>query len=465
MEPIQQKGGSVRWYILGVLVAAELLMSFSFLGYVHVEPISITFAYIPVLLTGALLGPLESTLVGTVFGLASMWKASANYVMDFDQLFSPFLSGRPLESFLLSVGARMLFGLMVGLLYLPAKRVRFSKLWIGAVSYVGQFVHAVLVYTVLFLFFPETGYQPSAALKDLIGAEDIAANLITAAIVLAFWRAKRSKLWIQVQFRLETARKLQAEERYHHLPMAVMVLLTLGFSVVVAFYYLHRIDYVLNQHGASITDAAYSDLIHLQIQFLIGILAMVVLIAVFVIFNRRYAAYMAFEAKMDPLTGVMSRKAFFQSCSSVLENYAPQSGRFGYFIMVDVDWFKNINDHYGHPEGDRVLKEVARNLREIFQEDSLIGRLGGDEFAVLLYTPTSREELEVLLRHFQDRVRRIAWEKYRATCSAGALPIVRRASPEECYRDADQLLYLAKEKGRDRFVIGDPGREEPALEP
>lgn len=149
----------------------------------------------------------------------------------------------------------------------------------------------------------------------------------------------------------------------------------------------------------------------------------------------------------------------------MLENYVPQDGRFGYFIMVDLDWFKDINDHYGHPEGDRVLKEVARNLREIFQEGSLIGRLGGDEFAVLLYTLTSREELEVLLRHFQDRVRRITWEKRRATCSAGALPILRRDLPEEYYRDADQLLYLAKEQGRDRFVIGDPDEEETALEP
>ena len=132
MESIQQKGGSVRWYVLGVLVAIELLMSFSFLGYIHVEPISVTFAYIPVLLAGALLGPLEATLVGTVFGLASMWKASADYVMDFDQLFSPFLSGRPLESFLLSVGARTLFGLVVGMLYLAGRKSRFSGLWVGA---------------------------------------------------------------------------------------------------------------------------------------------------------------------------------------------------------------------------------------------------------------------------------------------------------------------------------------------
>ena len=86
------RGGSVRWYLLGTLIAVEMLMSFSFLGYLHIEPISITTAYIPVLLGGALMGPLESTALGTLFGLSSMWKASASYVMASDQLFSPLFS-------------------------------------------------------------------------------------------------------------------------------------------------------------------------------------------------------------------------------------------------------------------------------------------------------------------------------------------------------------------------------------
>ena len=55
-------------------------MSFSFLGYIHIEPISLTFVYIPVLMAGCMLGPKEAAAVGAVFGLASMWKASAFYV-------------------------------------------------------------------------------------------------------------------------------------------------------------------------------------------------------------------------------------------------------------------------------------------------------------------------------------------------------------------------------------------------
>lgn len=81
-------------YMLWALIALELFMSFSFLGYIHIDPISITFVYIPVLAAGCLMGPKEATLVGTIFGLASMWKASAYYVGVGDMIFSPIQSGR-----------------------------------------------------------------------------------------------------------------------------------------------------------------------------------------------------------------------------------------------------------------------------------------------------------------------------------------------------------------------------------
>src|SRR5699024_2492756 len=81
MKNLSARHRLTDWYIFIALIAVELLMSFSFLGYFHVEPISITIAYFPVLLAGVLLGPGEATVVGTVFGLTSMWKASASYVI------------------------------------------------------------------------------------------------------------------------------------------------------------------------------------------------------------------------------------------------------------------------------------------------------------------------------------------------------------------------------------------------
>ena len=115
---------SFQTYLFIALVAVELLMSFTFLGYLHVQPISITFAYIPPILAGCLLGPVQATVLGAVFGLASLFKASSSYVMPMDQLFSPFRSGAPMASLILSVGTRTLFALLIGLALLWCRKRR-----------------------------------------------------------------------------------------------------------------------------------------------------------------------------------------------------------------------------------------------------------------------------------------------------------------------------------------------------
>ena len=166
---------------------------------------------------------------------------------------------------------------------------------------------------------------------------------------------------------------------------------------------------------------------------------------------------------MDALTGVMNRKAFFQRCGEILREFRPTGTASGYFVMVDLDWFKEINDRHGHPEGDRALREVAASLREAFGQDGIIGRLGGDEFGVMLYAPMGREVLEVCLYQFLRQVRRIRWgEESRVTCSVGVLPVTGPKAVEELYRQADRLLYQAKEQGRDQYVIGPA--EEPAAD-
>lgn len=109
-------------YIFIGLAAIELLMSFTFLGYIHIPPISVTIAYLPILVAGCLFGPVESVIMGFIFGIASMYKASATYVMPADAVFSPFLSGFPPYSMLLSVGTRALFGFVAGMAFLLVKK-------------------------------------------------------------------------------------------------------------------------------------------------------------------------------------------------------------------------------------------------------------------------------------------------------------------------------------------------------
>ena len=442
-------------YVLLALIAVELLMSFSFLGYVHIEPISVTLAYLPVLLAGALLGPLDAAALGGVFGLASMWKASASYVMPGDQLFSPIYSGNPLGSLVLSVGSRALFGLAAGLLYEGGHRLRHTGVWVVLVSFFGRTLHTALVYGAMYLFFPEEGHTPADALHSFFNGSNLLTNLVTTVIVVLLWCFSQSRPWMQFQNRLALARAARSERRYHRLSLLVASVVTLASALSVTVYFGHRIDYVLAGRGIDLSSAGYADIMHLQIQFMLGIASLMVLMILFLILSRQYNAYQAYEGKTDSLTDTMTRRAFFAACGHALRTLGLQDPPLGYFIMVDLDRFKEINDTYGHPEGDRALRGVAQCLRDSFGQNGLIGRLGGDEFAVLLCEDMSLAELEVDLKHLLEHVRRIAWGERCLTCSIGVLPIQAVRPPEELYRDADQLLYISKERGRNCYVIGD----------
>lgn len=141
-----------KQYAFGLVLAIELVMSFTFLGYIHIQPISATTAYIPIVVAGCIFGPLESTIMGVVFGLGSMYKASALYVVSIDSIFSPVNSSSPLGSVLLSVGARALFGLIVGIIFSLVRKKKHIYLWNGLIAAISPGIHSFLVYGAMGLF-------------------------------------------------------------------------------------------------------------------------------------------------------------------------------------------------------------------------------------------------------------------------------------------------------------------------
>ena len=177
-----------RKYIFWMLVCAELFMSFSFLGYIHIEPISVTLVYIPVLAAGCILGPREAAAMGVVFGLASMWKASAFYVGAGDMIFSPVMSGKPLQSIVLSVVSRGLFGWIAGLLYSAVKRGRHPAVGVILVSSVGRTLHTVLVYGFMGLLFPETGFRVASAFSGMLSWDFIPFLVVCDGLVYLCFR-------------------------------------------------------------------------------------------------------------------------------------------------------------------------------------------------------------------------------------------------------------------------------------
>ena len=239
---------SFKTYVFIALMATELLMSFTFLGYLHLPPISITFAYIPVLLAGCFLGVSQSTAIGFLFGISSLYKASAYYVQPFDKLFSPFLSGAPIQSILLSVGTRTLFGLLVGLLFLAAKRSKHSRLWIGLLAMATPKLHALLVYTALMILFPESGYRTTDVFTTSMS--DFVLCAICLFLVEGAWSLSKRP---SVQKFCRYAVRFTGYRKSFPIGLMIFLLCSTCAAIAAAYYFSHRTAYMLVAYGVELS--------------------------------------------------------------------------------------------------------------------------------------------------------------------------------------------------------------------
>jgi diguanylate cyclase (GGDEF)-like protein len=162
-------------------------------------------------------------------------------------------------------------------------------------------------------------------------------------------------------------------------------------------------------------------------------------------------------ALTDTLTNVYNRRGFMELSKREVER-ARRFGRPLSAIMVDVDHFKEINDTYGHAEGDRILRMVAERLNTNIREIDILGRYGGDEFTIIL------PETDLFVAtNVAERVRRsvaeiptsIKDETIRVSLSIG----VARANPETAdlmglLESADAAMYIAKQAGGNRVEVG-----------
>lgn len=395
-----------NYYLLWILIAVEFFMSFSFIGYVHIAPIFLTFVYIPVMVAGCILGPKNSTIVGAVFGIASMWKASAFYVAAGDAIFSPVMSEKPFASILLSVGSRALFGLIIGLLYRVAKNSRHPIAGILLVSTVGRTIHTVLVYSFMQLLFPEAGFTLINTLDDIRRWDFLPFIVIVDAIVVICYLTSRSEFVRGVLERVRNVDQVNELSSRSRIGMAVMLSLAL-------------------------------------------------LAIIFILMYQKNFNYLYYEARLDGLTGLMGRQQFFQAGKKILgEMKLEREDAAGCFVILDVDSFKEINDRYGHPEGDRVLREVADHLRKAVGESGILGRLGGDEFVALIRVPLTGEEIETYMSRLREAFATIRVGEQSVTCSIGVIPLEPGVYIEDLYRSADHLLYEAKKKGKNQVALG-----------
>ena len=162
------------------------------------------------------------------------------------------------------------------------------------------------------------------------------------------------------------------------------------------------------------------------------------------------------QARTDPLTGLNNRRHFFES-GQVLVDQTKRYQRPLSLIMLDIDFFKKVNDTYGHASGDLVLKTVAKKIFGIIRTSDIAGRIGGEEFAVILpeSKPNKVKNLaERLRKAIEDETVIIDKEEIKVTMSIGVSEYMNKDhSIEEALSRADEALYQAKEHGRNRVVV------------
>ncbi len=445
---------SVDVYVFILLVALELLMSFTFLGYMHIPPISVTFAYIPILIAACLLGPLRATMVGAAFGLASMYKSTAAYVMPTDMIFSPFRSGYPLSSLILSVGTRALFGFLAGSAFYLAKRSKHPRLWMGVAAAITPKLHAVLVYIAIALLFPDIMQQYLATFY--LQSSDLIMICLCIGIAEGLWKAYHSEWMCRFKQSIDDLSKTPdyvGRRRQMLSVIFVMSLVSMGITILAAIYFSQRTSYMLGRHGIETGSIINRDLVHLQIQFLMAMLSLNVILMVTLDSCYQYMEYQKYLGEMDSLTNVMGRRIFLKSCEAV-QIYAKRlHTEGGWFLFLDADRFKQINDTFGHAVGDTVLKGVAAAMERNIGEYGMIGRMGGDEFAAMLHRPLSREALMERLDRFQVEIATILPEGEPVSCSIGVCGFRCPVEMPVLVRATDEMLYEAKRQGRARYII------------
>jgi diguanylate cyclase (GGDEF)-like protein len=154
-------------------------------------------------------------------------------------------------------------------------------------------------------------------------------------------------------------------------------------------------------------------------------------------------------SETDELTGTRNRRYVLQKLERILllQDIEDLS-----IIMMDIDHFKTVNDAYGHSMGDEVLKLVSVQIRKHIRRDDILGRIGGEEFLVVLQN-TPLEDACHKAEELRQNIENMRWDinDFHVTISGGVYSYKKGDSLDEFLDNADQLLYQAKNSGRNKM--------------
>jgi diguanylate cyclase (GGDEF)-like protein len=173
------------------------------------------------------------------------------------------------------------------------------------------------------------------------------------------------------------------------------------------------------------------------------------------IIQKNYQDLLLVRASFDVLTGLLNRATILDKLDSVIE-LSKRTGSLVSIILLDIDYFKHVNDTYGHAGGDMVLREFARRLKKFGRMIDDVGRYGGEEFLYLIY-PSNEEQAFAAAERLRKTivsqpfpVGNASGDEIMLTISLGTATFRGEKSNTELIQDADMALYRSKKNGRNQ---------------
>ena len=182
----------------------------------------------------------------------------------------------------------------------------------------------------------------------------------------------------------------------------------------------------------------------------------------------QYQQHLEHQTLVDPLTGLFNRRAFETKIQEEFERSKRYHNPLS-ILILDIDNFKSINDTYGHHGGDAALVKISESIREKTRQSDFPARYGGEEFVLVLPETDQDSAVQVAIK-IHDAIRSCTFgttgRPFSLTVSIGVSSTSARfyADWHELLDNADRALYIAKDSGKDRIEIWEPGKKTSSIE-